>query len=107
MANQTDLEKVRMYWDFKETLLNSMIVVTFALIGTAGILMNTLSQNPTLWWTVYIWAPVFLLILVYAVSRSLDTLMKLGGEADRYLKMVDAGEKIPDLPELMRKKAPS
>jgi hypothetical protein len=90
-----------MYWDFSKTMLTSLLVVTFALIGTSAVLMNTIAHDPNYWWTVYMWAPVFLLLLLVVVVRTMRTFRKLAVKVDGYLKKVEAGEKIPDLQELL------
>lgn len=79
-----------------------MMVVTFALIGTAAVLMNNLAHDPNLGWTVYVWAPVFLVLLVAAVRRALTSFGTLSSKVEKYLKMVEDGQKIPDFETLIR-----
>ncbi|OLD01632.1 MAG: hypothetical protein AUJ07_10860 [Crenarchaeota archaeon 13_1_40CM_3_53_5] len=102
MTTQTDLERVKMYWDFSKTLLTSLLVVIFAISGTAAVLMNSLAQNPTLWWTVYLWAPTFFVILIYGLAKVMAAFRKVIVKVDRYLRDVDDGKKIPNLQELVK-----
>ena len=90
-----------MYWDFSKTLLTSLLVVIFAISGTAAVLMNTLAQNPTLWWTVYLWAPTFFVILIYGLAKVMTSFRKVIVKVDGYMKDIEDGKKIPNLQELV------
>src|SRR2546427_12304602 len=88
MTTQTDLERVKMYWYFSKTLLTSLLVVIFAISGTAAVLMNSLAQNPSLWWTVYLWAPTFFVILIYGLAKVMTSFRNVIVKVDSYMKNV-------------------
>ncbi len=102
----TDLEKVRMFWDYVKSLLLAFLVILFsAFIGATLPL-----RDFTLAWGLLagsLLALALVLIVTYGVVSVLRAFQALTLATDKLLKKVEEGEALPDLHILLDIKVPS
>ncbi len=102
----TDLEKVRMFWDYVKSLLLAFLVILFS----AFLAVTIPLRDFTFAWGLVagsLLALVLVLILLWGVGVVLRGFQALTLATDKLLKKVEKGEPLPDLQTLLDIKVPS
>jgi hypothetical protein len=101
----TDLEKVRMYFDFmKDLLIGLLIGGLFGSILAGVALEYNYTTSASLWWVAYFLAATLLMILFFGFNFWLYSVEKLGKQIDDMMANVEKGKSVKGLAELLNLK---
>jgi len=103
---QTDVEKVRVYWDFKRSIRITFLGFYFSAFLAMSVLLNNL-RDTSLWWTVFLWVPFILVVVFSALVDTMKRFRELAVKMSELLKKIESGQPLPDLTELLDIEIPS
>jgi hypothetical protein len=101
-SGRTDLERVRMYFDFmKDLLVGLLIGGLFASILAGTVLEYNYGTSPTLWWVAFLLAPILIVLLIGGFLLWRNSVEELGKEIDQLLMDVQNEKPVKNLGVLL------